>query len=137
MKKLTDKLYVSVQIRPDDFEAISAAGIKTIINNRPDGEAPDQPQGSDIRGAAENLEMDYHGIPISGGFSLEQVEAFRGILDGAEAPVLAFCKSGTRSTILWALSQAGTLSTDEIIETAGKAGYDLTRYASMIENAAG
>lgn len=137
MKKLTDNIYVSGQICADDLEAIAAAGIQTIINNRPDGEMMGQTPGDDIMQAAENLGLAYHAIPIAGGFTMDQVSGLRDILDGTDAPVLAYCGSGTRSSILWALAQAGTMETDDILKTAADAGYDLRQYAPMIESVAG
>ena len=137
MKKLSEKLFVSGQIQTADLEAIAQAGVKTVINNRPDGEMPGQPSGDSIRIAAEALGLNYHAIPVAGGFSMDQVEAVREILASDETPVLAFCASGTRSTILWALSQGGTTETDNIISTAAEAGYNLAPYRQMIDSVAG
>jgi len=134
MKKLSENVYVLGQIRPDDLPAMSEAGIKTIINNRPDGEIAGQPTGDDIKIAAENQGMQYVAIPIAGGFTLDQVESLRAILKDENVPVLAYCASGTRSALLWALSQAGQMTTDDILEAARKAGYEFGGYADMIES---
>jgi len=137
MKKLSDKFYVAGQISPGEMPDFAEAGIGIIINNRPDGESDMQTPGDVIMASAQKQEMNYFAIPVSGGISPEQVQALRTILDNAGEPVLAYCASGTRSTILWALTQAGTMETDEIMKTAAEAGYDLTRFKPMIEAVAG
>jgi len=142
MKKLSDKFYVAgqispEQISPEEMPNFAETGIGIIINNRPDGEAEMQPPGEVIMATAQSQNMNYFAIPVSGGIAPEQVQALKTILDNAGAPVLAYCASGTRSTILWALSQAGTMETDEILKTAADAGYDLSRFRPMIEGAAG
>ncbi len=137
MKKLSDKFYVAGQISPQEMPDFAEAGIGIIINNRPDGEAALQTPGAVIMAAAQNQDMNYIPIPVAGGISPEQVAALRTILDNAGEPVLAYCASGTRSTILWAMSQAGTMETEDILKAAADAGYDLSQYAPMIESVAG
>ncbi len=132
MKKLSDKYYVAGQISPTEMPNFAEAGIGIIINNRPDGESDMQTPGDVIMATAQSQNMNYFAIPVAGGIGPEQVHALRKILDNAGEPVLAYCASGTRSTILWALSQAGTMETDEIIATAAEAGYDLNPYRQMI-----
>jgi len=136
MKKLSDKIYVAGQISPEEMHNFSEAGIGIIINNRPDGESDMQTPGDVIMASAQSQDINYFAIPVAGGISPEQVQAFRMVLENAGEPVLAYCASGTRSTILWALSQAGTMETEEILKTAADAGYDLSRYVPMIESAA-
>jgi len=134
MKTLTDKLYVAGQISVKDLDAIAEAGIKTIINNRPDGEMLMQPKTADLAARANELNMNYHDIPVAGGQVLPgQKETFAQILEKSDGPVLAFCRTGTRSTMLWALSQVHNLSTMDILETALKAGYDFRGHASMLD----
>jgi len=136
MKKLSDKIYVAGQISPEEMHNFSEAGIGIIINNRPDGESDMQTPGDVIMASAQSQDINYFAIPVAGGISPEQVQAFRMVLENAGEPVLAYCASGTRSTILWALSQASTMETEEILKTAADAGYDLSRYVPMIESAA-
>jgi len=136
MKKLSDKFYVAGQISPEEMPNFSEAGIGIIVNNRPDGEAALQTPGKVIMASAQSQDMNYFAIPVAGGIAPEQVQALRMILENAGEPVLAYCASGTRSTILWALSQAGTMETDEILKTAAEAGYDLSQYRAMIESVA-
>ncbi|HVY51081.1 MAG TPA: TIGR01244 family sulfur transferase [Devosia sp.] len=127
VKRINDKVSVSPQISPDDISALKAMGFTTIINNRPDGEAPDQPAAAAIQAAAEAAGLGYHFIPLGrDGVSPEMIEATREALDGSAGPVLAFCRSGTRSTTLWALSQAGKLPAGQIVEAAAHAGYDMS-----------
>ena len=133
LRRINDRVSVAPQIRPEDVATIKAAGFTTIVNNRPDGEAPDQPAGADIRAAATAAGMGYYEIPLGReGVSPEMVEATRQVLEGSTGPVLCFCRSGTRSTTLWALSQAGSLPATEIIAAAGQAGYDVSHLAGHL-----
>lgn len=134
LKKINDKVSVSPQIAPEDIAAIKAAGFVAIVNNRPDGEAPDQPTGDEIRQAAEAAGLAYHFIPMGReGVSPSMIENTRAALEGSDGPVLCFCRSGTRSTTLWSLSQAGTLSADEIISAAAGAGYDMSHLIGHLD----
>jgi uncharacterized protein (TIGR01244 family) len=133
LKRINDRVSVAPQIRPEDVPAIKAAGFTTIVNNRPEGEAPDQPTGAEIKAAAEAAGMSYREIPLGRqGVSMEMVEATRDALDESAGPVLCYCRSGTRSTTLWALSQAGRLPADEIISAAANAGYDVSHLAAHL-----
>jgi len=111
-------------IAPADMAEAAAAGVKTIINNRPDGEEYGQPTGADIEAAAKAAGLAYRHIPIAGGFSQAGVEAMAEAL--AQGFALAFCRSGTRSTYLWALARA-RLGDDPaaLLAAAESAGYDL------------
>ena len=134
MKQLTDKLFVAGQISEDDLKQIAEAGIKTIINNRPDGEMLMQPKTADLADKAKSLGLDYYDIPVAGGRVLPgQKEEFAKVLDDSEGKVLAFCRTGTRSTMLWAMSQVHDLSTEEIVGTALNAGYDFRAQAPMLD----
>lgn len=125
MKQLEDGMFVSGQIAIDDVAILAAQGVRTLINNRPDGEVPGQPTGAAIRQAAEAAGLAYVDVPMSQ-LTGEGVAAMRQALDAAETPVLAFCASGTRSTYLWALARSGELSAEAIEAGAAGAGYDLT-----------
>ena len=127
VKRINDQVSVSPQISPDDIPAIKAAGFVTIVNNRPDGESPDQPSSATMREAAEKAGLAYHYIPLGrGGVSPQMVEDTRAVLEGSNGPVFCYCRSGTRSTTLWALSQAGTRPASQIVEAAAHAGYDMS-----------
>jgi len=132
MKKLTDKIFVDGQIREDDLAEIKAAGVTTIINNRPDGEGMMQPKSADLAAAAKALGIDLVDIPIAGGFSPDQVSQMADIVADPDKTILAFCKTGTRSTLLWALSQAVDGDIDVILKTAMDAGYDFSGYRQML-----
>ena len=127
-RKVTDDFSVAPQISVADVAAAAADGFKLVINNRPEGESPDQPPGAAIEAAAEAAGLAYVHIPIRGGPSPDQVEAEMAALAQAEGPVLAYCRSGTRSIITWSLGQAhaGKLGRDELIRLGWRAGYDLS-----------
>jgi uncharacterized protein (TIGR01244 family) len=124
MRQLDSTTFVSGQIAPEE---IAALGVTTIINNRPDSEEPGQPDSDVIAAAALAAGIDYRHIPVAGGISQPQVAEMADALAQAKGPVLAFCRSGTRSTYLWALARARL--GDDAEELAGKAaaaGYDLS-----------
>lgn len=134
IKTINDTISVSGQILPSDLAAIKAAGFTTVINNRPDGEAPDQPSGAEMKAAAEALGLAYHAIPMGReGVSPDMVAKTRAAIEDSTGPVFAFCRSGTRSTTLWALSQAGALAPDAIIAQAAEAGYDMSHLAAHLD----
>jgi uncharacterized protein (TIGR01244 family) len=127
LKRINDRVSVSPQIVPEDVEAIKAAGFTTIVNNRPDGEAADQATGAEIEAAARAAGLAYVSIPMGrDGVSPDMIEKTRSALEGSAGPVFCYCRSGTRSATLWALSQAGTLDAEEIVSAAANAGYDLS-----------
>lgn len=127
LKPLDDNMLVAGQLSPHDMADAKARGVTLVINNRPDGEAPGQPLGQDIATAAEAAGMDYVEIPVSSGLTLEQVTAMRDALTGAQGAVLAFCRSGTRSTNLWSLARAAMGDDPERLAACAAAqGYDLS-----------
>jgi uncharacterized protein (TIGR01244 family) len=133
VKRINDNFSVSPQISPEDVKALKAQGFVAIINNRPDGESPDQPDGATIEKAAHEAGLSYHHIPLGReGVSPEMIEATKQVLEGSTGPVFAYCRSGTRSTTLWALSQAGKAPASEIISAAAHAGYDLSHLAGHL-----
>jgi uncharacterized protein (TIGR01244 family) len=134
LRKLDEAMFVAGQIHAGDIPVLKAGGIAMIVNNRPDSEEPDQPAGDEIEAAARAAGIGYRSVPIAGGFSGEQVQAMGEALDAAEGPVLAFCRSGTRSTYLWALarSQQGDAA-EELMRKAASAGYDLTPIAPDLQ----
>ena len=126
-KMLTDRLSVSPQLSPDDIDAAAARGVRMVVNNRPDGEEVGQPGSAELAARADAAGVDYRHIPVvSGKIDDSDVAAFAKALDDADGPVLAFCRTGTRSTTLWALSQAGKQPADAILKSASDAGYDLS-----------
>lgn len=134
IRKINDEVSVAGQIQPEDVAAIKAAGFVAIVNNRPDGEAPDQPGSAEIAAAAEAAGIDYVEIPMGReGVTPEMVAATRQVFETHSGPVFCFCRSGTRSTTLWALSQAGTRDAGEIVSSAAHAGYDISHLAGHLD----
>lgn len=127
-RRVTEDLSVSPQISVQDVEAAAAQGFRTIINNRPDGEDPAQPSGHEIEAAARAAGLAYFHIPVRGGPTPDQVETTQRVLESAAKPVLAYCRSGTRSIVTWSLSQAasGAQDRDELVRLGREAGYDLS-----------
>jgi uncharacterized protein (TIGR01244 family) len=134
-RKLTDNIYASPQITLEDVAEAAAMGVKLIINNRPEGESDDQVPGAEIEAAARAAGIDYVAIPVThAGFSEPQVVAMAKALDGADGPVLAYCRSGTRSTLLWALSEASQGGDpDALTNMAAKAGYDVSPVRPLMD----
>jgi uncharacterized protein (TIGR01244 family) len=127
LKTLDDAIWVSGQISPEDLPALKAQGFSTVISNRPDGEEPGQPAAAEFEAAAAGAGLDFVHVPVAGGqFTQDGVERFRAALEGADGKVLAFCRSGMRSTAMWALASAGRRPAPELVETAAQAGYDIS-----------
>lgn len=126
-----ETLVASCQLRPEDVAAVRALGVALVVNNRPDAEEPDQPSSAEIEAAAGAAGLGYRHIPVAGGFSPAEVEAMADALD--RGPVLAFCRSGMRSTWLWALARASRGTDSEtLVCQAAKAGYDLRPLAPRL-----
>jgi uncharacterized protein (TIGR01244 family) len=134
-RKLDDRTYVAPQLRPEHLAEAVAIGITAVINNRPDDEEPGQPEGATIAEAAEAAGLTYTAIPVtSAGFSHPQVDAMARALGQADGPVLAYCRSGTRSTYLWALARAKLGDHPAVLtEKAEAAGYDLRPIRPMLD----
>lgn len=130
---------VAPQIGIEDVAEAKAQGFAMVINNRPDGEEPSAPQGDDIAHAAAAEGLAYAAIPIGrAGFSHAQIDALDTLLTDATGPILAYCRSGTRSTHLWALARARAGDdVGAIVEAAAQAGYDLTGLRPMMDALAG
>ena len=132
--QLTDNLWVAGQISPDDLKEIAHNGVKTVICNRPDGESADQFTYQEIEHAAKALGLETAYCPvISGRMTEENVELFKHIIHSLPAPYLAYCRSGMRSTSLWALSHSSDQPADTLIAAAANAGFDLSPLRSKFE----
>jgi uncharacterized protein (TIGR01244 family) len=138
-RQIDDNFYVAPQISEADIATAAAMGIALIINNRPDGEEPSAPQGDAIAAAAEAAGIAYVAIPVThSGFSHAQIDALTSAMAAHPGPALAYCRSGTRSTFLWALAQArGGESADRIADKAAAGGYDVTPVRAMIDALSG
>jgi uncharacterized protein (TIGR01244 family) len=125
MHRLDETTFVAArQIVAADIPSLSASGIRTLVNNRPDGEEPGQPSSAEVEAAARAAGLDYRHIPVAGRFPPERVEAMAEALE--QGPVLAFCRSGTRSTMIWALARASRgAPAEESLAAAAAGGYDL------------
>lgn len=134
-RQLTERVLASPQIGPEEVAEAAARGVALIINNRPDGESPDQMPGAEIEAAARAAGMDYVAIPVThAGFSEPQVKAMAAALASTEAPILAYCRSGTRSTLLWALARASEgESPQALADAAAAAGYDVTPVRALLD----
>ena len=132
---LSAELSVSPQIATTDMEAIRAAGFRSVVCNRPDGEANDQPLFSEIQQAAAAAGIEARYLPVeSGKVDDEQGRQFADLYARCPKPVLAYCRTGMRSATLWALSQADKLPLPQIVGAAADAGYDLKGVVRRIVN---
>jgi len=134
-RRLSENILVSQQLALEDVAAAAAAGVAVIVNNRPDGEDPDAPQGDEIAAAAAAAGLNYVAIPVGhSGFSEPQVDAMIAAIEQADGPILAYCRSGTRSTLLWALAAAKQgEDPNSIARIAAAAGYDVSPIRAMID----
>jgi len=132
---LTPGFAVAGQLQPEDMAAAAAEGYALVINNRPDGEEAGQPSAEEIAEAARAAGLAYRHIPLSGGgLTMDHIGQTEAALEGAGGPILAFCRSGMRSTTLWALARAKTgAEPQELVTLAGQAGYDLTPMTGLME----
>jgi uncharacterized protein (TIGR01244 family) len=138
IRRIDDHVAVAPQISAGEVAAIARAGYAEIVNNRPDDEEPGQPSGAAIEAACREVGIAYRAIPVThAGFSANQVEAMASALTAAAGPVLAFCRSGTRSAHLWALARArmGDMP-DELTAKAARAGYDIGGIRALLETLA-
>ncbi|HEX7325368.1 MAG TPA: TIGR01244 family sulfur transferase [Rhodanobacteraceae bacterium] len=133
-RPLVDGLAVAPQIDVADIPLLARQGVRGIINNRPDGEAPGQPTGAELAAAASAAGIQYRHVPFAGGgIDPATVDDFAQALAELPHPVVAFCRSGMRSTTLWALAAAREgRAVDDIIARAGDAGYDLAGLAPWL-----
>lgn len=136
--KITPGFFAAPQLSKQDIARAATLGFRTIINNRPDGEAEDQLSAEEARQAAEKHGMAYLHLPVRG-FQItdeDNVLAFVEALSNSREPVLAYCKSGTRSAMLWAQALAGRIDVEDILWLSAKAGFDLDILAEELEDIA-
>lgn len=127
-RPLGSHIWAAPQIAVEDLAGIVAMGVRLIVNNRPDGEDPGQPSSADMDKAARAAGLDYVHAPVAGMPGPEAIRAVAAVLE-ADVPVLMYCRSGTRSTVTWALAMRALdrAGADELREAAANAGYDLSR----------
>ncbi|RYF93257.1 MAG: TIGR01244 family phosphatase [Caulobacteraceae bacterium] len=128
IRQVTPDFAVAPQLAPEDMAEAAGRGFRLVINNRPDGEDPSQPSSAEMEAAVRTAGMDYVHIPVRGGPTPEQVDLNREAIDAADGPVLAFCRSGTRSIVTWSIGQAlaGRQDRQTLVDQGAAAGYDLT-----------
>jgi len=134
-RQLSDQVWASPQITLDDVAAAAAQGFTLIINNRPESESDDQVPGDAIAAAASAAGLAYVAIPVGhGGFSQPQVTGMVAALGQSDGKILAYCRSGTRSTLLWSLAQASVgADLDAITAQAAAAGYDVGQVRPLMD----
>lgn len=133
LRRINDELTVSPQIDAADLARIARLGFRMVINNRPDDEVGTDQQHEAMRRAAEAAGLAYRFVPFTPGrLTSDMVEDFARAMIEADGPVLAWCRSGTRSATLWAISQAGLQPADDILGAARQAGYDLSQFAPLL-----
>ncbi|MEM8686325.1 MAG: TIGR01244 family sulfur transferase [Pseudomonadota bacterium] len=136
-KKIDDTLSVAGQLTLEDLTRARDLGFKTIINVRPDGEAEGAMTAAEAHAALSDEPLAYHHLPVlPTEITDADVSAFQALMNAVEGPILAHCGTGMRASVLWALANAGTLSTEDILHKAAAAGYDLNKVAPRIEASA-
>lgn len=137
IRQITSRFYAAPQISPEDVAEIAAAGITKVICNRPDAEVPPSHQAAALEAAVRAAGMGFAVHPLTHQTMTPSViAANRAAMEDADGPVLAYCASGTRSTIAWALGMAGEMPAEEIIAAGYKGGYDLSGLKPTLETLA-
>lgn len=135
-RRVTDDFYVSPQLTPADLTAAAAAGFRAVVRNRPDGEQPGQPTAAEIDAAAAAAGLASYAVPLAAPSAAGpgEADALAGIMKSAGGPVLAYCRSGTRSVTMWAMAvvRSGTMSPKAAMEAAQGAGYDLSALEPLL-----
>jgi uncharacterized protein (TIGR01244 family) len=135
IRNLTSAYSVSPQIDLTDLAALKAGGYYMVIDNRPDAEIPPHLHIAQMRGAAEALGLIFISNPVvSGAITLQNITAQADAIAATKGPILAYCASGNRSSIVWALSQAGQMSTDDLIAIPAQYGYQLEGLRNQIDS---
>jgi uncharacterized protein (TIGR01244 family) len=139
-RRVTDDFYVSPQLEAADVTAAAAAGFRTVVSNRPDGEQPGQVTAAEVEAAARAAGLAFHSLALSSpsAASPSDIAALETVMRDAPGPVLAYCRSGTRSVTLWALAavKSGARTPEAAIEAARGAGYDLSPMAATLRSLA-
>ncbi|MEL7166300.1 MAG: TIGR01244 family sulfur transferase [Pseudomonadota bacterium] len=134
MRQITPTYFVAPQLDPADMTAAAKAGITTIICNRPDEEIPPSHHAATMADAAANAGLEFHALPLTNQtMTPDNVARHTRIIAEARGPVLAYCASGTRSTVAWSLGAAATMGVDAVLEAAAAGGYDLSPLRPTLE----
>lgn len=133
-RMLTPRYLVSPQIAVEDVPALVEAGFKTVICNRPDEEVPPSHQAEAIRAAVEAAGLKFEVLPLTHQtMTPENVARQRDLYENSPGPVLAYCASGTRCSVIWALGQVAQLGVDGVLSATAQAGYDLSNLRPRLE----
>lgn len=134
IRQITPDYAVSPQIKAQDIPDIKAAGFRSIMCNRPDGEEFGQPDFDAIAKAAQDVGLEVRCVPIVSGMVTPQAaQDFATALDQMPKPMLAYCRSGTRCTMLWSIVNHGEISGDDIIKATRNAGYDMAGLVRQLD----
>ncbi len=134
-KWLCKKVAVSPQITPGDVVFLKRDGFSRLVCNRPDHEEMGQPDAASVAAVAEAQGMDFTHLPIGGeGITLDAAKAFRTAMEEGDGPMLAYCRSGTRCCVLWAIASAIDTPPQEVLRCAKEAGYDLSHMAGLFQS---
>ena len=135
-RQLDDRTLVGGQIAAEDVVTLKAEGVTLIINNRPDGEDAGQPEGEEIEAAATEVGIDYRHVPIARGLGPSDIEAMREAINSvSEGKIFAFCRSGNRSALAWAVARSEDgVPREELERMANQAGFDLGPVAHLIRD---
>jgi len=132
-RRITEDFFVAPQVAPEDMPAIAEAGFRSLMCNRPDGEAPGQPAMAEVAEAARAAGIEMRSVPVSSaGLTQADVEAFRAALDEMPGPMLAYCRSGTRCTMMWSLVSYDALGPEAILSATSAAGYDMSGLVAQL-----
>ena len=135
-RQLDEKTLVDGQIGPNDVATLKAMGVTLIVNNRPDGEDANQPTSDEIEAAAKEQGLDYRHVPIARGLGPSDIEAMREAMHSVgDGKLFAFCRSGNRSTLAWAVAKSEDgVSREELNRRANEAGFDLGPVAHLLRD---
>jgi len=134
IRTLDGRSLVSGQVAPEEVAGLAEQGVTMLVNNRPDGEDADQPLACEIEAAAEAAGIGYRFVPVQRGIGPSEVEAMReAMLATGDGKMLAFCRSGTRSALTWALAmRAEGESAERVVGQVREAGFDPTPIAHLL-----
>ena len=135
-RQLDDNTLVDGQIAPGDVAELQAMGVTMIVNNRPDGEDAGQPTSDEIEAAATAAGIDYRHVPIARGMGPSDIEAMRAAMHAAgDGKIFAYCRSGNRSTLAWAVAKSEDgVPREELERCAEGAGFTLGPIAHLLRD---
>ncbi|MCH8616894.1 TIGR01244 family sulfur transferase [Sphingomonas sp. SM33] len=133
IRQLDEKVFIAGQLRPEEIAGLAERGLTLIVNNRPDGEEPGQPLGTEIEEAASAAGIEYRSVPIIRGIGPADADAMNEAIASTDGKVLAFCRTGTRSGLTWAVAQSNEgVAREEIEQKLIGAGVDPTPIAHLL-----